>query len=48
MVRQGPDRLTGNEAFEGFAIDLIAEIAQILSGSFEYYNRVKVIYFYRI
>ena len=31
MVRRGPERLSGNDAFEGFAIDLIAEIAQILS-----------------
>ena len=31
MVRQTQERVTGNEAFEGFAIDLIAEIAQILS-----------------
>ena len=44
MVRQGPDRLTGNEAFEGFAIDLIAEIAQILSKSFQYYNRHKIFF----
>ena len=31
MVKQSQERITGNEAFEGFAIDLIAEIAQILS-----------------
>ena len=31
MVRQSQERLAGNEAFEGFAIDLIAEIAEILS-----------------
>ena len=33
MVRQTQERLTGNDAFEGFAIDLMAEIAQILSKS---------------
>ena len=31
MVTQSEERLTGNDAFEGFAIDLIAEIAEILS-----------------
>ena len=31
MVKQSQERLTGNEAFEGFAIDLIAEISEILS-----------------
>ena len=31
MVTQSQERLTGNDAFEGFAIDLIAEIAEILS-----------------
>ena len=31
MVRQTQERITGNHAFEGFAIDLMAEIAQILS-----------------
>ena len=33
MVTQSQERLTGNDAFEGFAIDLIAEIAEILSKS---------------
>ena len=33
MVRQTQERVTGNDAFEGFAIDLMAEIAQILSKS---------------
>jgi hypothetical protein len=31
MYKQSSERLIGNNAFEGFAIDLIAEIAQILS-----------------
>ena len=31
MIKQSQERLTGNDAFEGFAIDLIAEIAEILS-----------------
>ena len=30
MVSQSTDQLTGNAAFEGYAIDLIAEIAKIL------------------
>ena len=30
---QSQDRLTINDAFEGFAIDLIAEIAEMLSKS---------------
>ena len=33
MVTQSQEQLTGNNAFEGFAIDLIAEIAEILSKS---------------
>ena len=33
MVRQTQERVSGNDAFEGFAIDLMAEIAQILSKS---------------
>ena len=31
MVKQSAERLTGNAEFEGFAIDLIQEIAEILS-----------------
>ena len=39
MVRQTQERVTGNEAFEGFAIDLIAEIAQILSKKIKGLNK---------
>ena len=43
MVRQSQERLAGNEAFEGFAIDLIAEIAEILSkADGEVENSVKI------
>ena len=31
MYKDSSDRLLGNDAFEGFAIELISEIAQILS-----------------
>ena len=31
MFKESSEKLVGNDAFEGFAIDLIAEIAQILS-----------------
>ena len=31
MFKESSEKLVGNEAFEGYAIDLIAEIAQILS-----------------
>jgi hypothetical protein len=31
MVSQSAETLSGNAAFEGYAIDLISEIAQILS-----------------
>ena len=31
MMRQSDKMLTGNEAFEGYAIDLIKEVAEILS-----------------
>ena len=31
MVSQSADSLTGNAAFEGYSIDLIAEISKILS-----------------
>ena len=31
MYKESSEKLTGNDAFEGFAIDLIAEIAEILS-----------------
>ena len=31
MYQDSPKRMTGNDAFEGYAIDLITEIAQILS-----------------
>ena len=29
--RQSPDRLVGNDAFEGFGVELIQEIAKFLS-----------------
>ncbi len=31
MYKESADRLQGNDAYEGYGIDLIAEIAQILS-----------------
>ena len=31
MFKESSEKLVGNDAFEGFAIDLIEEIAQILS-----------------
>ena len=31
MFKESSDKLVGNDAFEGYAIDLIYEIAQILS-----------------
>ena len=31
MFKESSDKLVGNDAFEGYAIDLIHEIAQILS-----------------
>lgn len=31
MYRDSSKRLTGNDVFEGYAIDLIKEIAEILS-----------------
>ena len=31
MIRDTSEKLVGNEEFEGYAIDLIAEIAKILS-----------------
>jgi hypothetical protein len=31
MYKESADRLQGNDAFEGYGIDLIAEISQILS-----------------
>ena len=31
MFKESSEKLVGNDAFEGFAIDLIAEIVQILS-----------------
>ena len=31
MYKDSSKRLTGNEVFEGFAVDLIHEVAQILS-----------------
>ena len=48
MVRQTQERVTGNDAFEGFAIDLMAEIAQILSksGITQYIHRIHL--FFRV
>jgi hypothetical protein len=31
MYRESDKRLTGNDIFEGYAIDLIKEVAEILS-----------------
>ena len=31
MTQESDQRMSGNEAFEGYAIDLIKEIAEILS-----------------
>ena len=31
MYKDSSKRLTGNEVFEGFAVDLIEEVAKILS-----------------
>ena len=31
MFKESTEKLVGNDAFEGYAIDLIAEIAKILS-----------------
>ena len=31
MFKESSEKLVGNDAFEGYAIDLISEIAQILS-----------------
>ncbi len=36
MYRDSSKRLTGNNVFEGYAIDLIKEIAEILGTSHEY------------
>ena len=49
MVKQTQERVTGNDAFEGFAIDLMAEIAQILSKSgITQYIRFKIHLFFRV
>ena len=31
MFKESAEKMVGNDAFEGYAIDLISEIAQILS-----------------
>ena len=36
MVTESSEHLIGNDAFEGYAIDLISEIAQILKFKFFY------------
>ena len=38
MYKDSSKRLTGNEAFEGYAIDLIKEIAEILSKSVPFFT----------
>ncbi len=37
MYRDSQKRLTGNDVFEGYAIDLIKEVAEILSELSKFY-----------
>jgi hypothetical protein len=37
MFKESAEKMVGNDAFEGYAIDLISEIAQILSKYKLYY-----------
>ncbi len=41
MYKESADRLQGNDAYEGYGIDLIAEIAQILSKTSCYLFRIR-------
>ena len=36
MLSESADKLVGNDAFEGYAIDLIAEIAEILKFNYTF------------
>ena len=40
MYKDSSKRLTGNEVFEGFAVDLIHEVAQILSRIFYFFREI--------